>query len=155
MCVAYCGRLSIRITKAPPLYNLTGHNWDSLLIDYNTLLLLDPGQQILCIIARSGWVKHVRNCLLQYIHVLPVEQPLGVVISSCVFWYSALATLWCERKWFLISLLCNLHAGEPSRGHQETPGTIQSPPGNNSNHLEPIRKYHEPSRAHQEMIVSI
>ena len=66
-------------TSTSSLYNLTGHNWDSLLIDYNTLLLLDPGQQILCIIARSGWVKHVHNCLLQYIHGLPVKQPLRVL----------------------------------------------------------------------------
>ena len=43
--------------------------------------------------SRSGSVKHAHNCRLQYIDVLPVKQPLGVAISSCVFWYSALATL--------------------------------------------------------------
>ena len=40
---------------------------------------------------------------------------------------------------------------EPSRAHQEVPGTIHSPPGNTRNHREPTRKYQEPSRAHQEI----
>ena len=82
--------------------------------------------------------------------ILPVKQPLGVAILSCVFWYSALATLWCERKLFVTYLLCNLHAGEPSRAHQETTatiisGTMQSPPGNDGDHVQ----------AHQEIAGTI
>ena len=51
----------------------------------------------------------------------------------------------------MIYLLCNLHAGEPSRAHQETTTTIQSPPRNTSNHPEPTRKLQQPSGAQHEI----
>ena len=47
-------------------------------------------------------------------------------------WYSALAALWYDRQLFGGYLLCNLHAGDPSKAPGEISGTIQSPPGNNS-----------------------
>ena len=74
--------------------------------------------------------------------------PLGQAISSFVFWYRLLATLWCDSQLFVISVLCNLHVSDPARAHQEISGTIQSPPGNIRNHPKPARKYQEPSRAH-------
>ena len=85
---------------------------------------------------------------------MSVKQPLEAVFSSCIFWYSALATLWCDRKLFVIFLLCNHYAVNHEMTENEIPATIQSPPGNNSppksksNHPEPTKKEYHPSRCH-------
>ena len=47
----------------------------------------------------------------------------------------------CDRKLFVIYLLCNLRAGDPSR----------APSGNESNHPQSTRKQQEPPKAHQEI----
>ena len=109
------------------------------------------GQQIICVIARSGWLQHVHSSLLCYIDLLSVKHALGVVFWSCVFWYGALATLWCDIKLFVIYLLCNLHAMTHEMTENEITGTIHSPPRNNRNHPEPARKQQEPCKAHQEI----
>ena len=74
----------------------------------------------------------------------PVKQSLGVVFSSCVFWYSALATLWCDKKsfgFFAVQPSCVVNhammANEITRtirSHNERLATIHNPPRNNNNH---------------------